>query len=637
MKAEPVVSSATNDLNSNEMKNLQGFRKFLDFIDRRFEEMLIVAGFLLFIILINSQVINRYLLPFIDVGNITTWTEELSRYIFVFVSFLGASFAIRKRESIEVTFVVNRFSPTVKNSIRIVNNIFMIYFSFLMLKYGSELIGFLYETYQTSPALKLPMAVPYSAIPIGFGLIIIRLIQQLYQDTRHSSYKESIIAAIVATVLILPLVLYDYSTIPIILFGYFILFILIGMPIAFTLGISTLATVFATGAIPMDFFPQTAFTSIDNFPIMAVPLFIAAGIIMGSGNIIKKLLHLSDELLGFLPGGLALVTVFTSMFFSAISGSGPATVAAIGAILIPAMIKQGYNAGFATALVATAGSIGVIIPPSNPLVIYGVVGQESISKLFMAGIVPGVLTGLALLTVSFIVSKKNKWQGSKTKFNMKDTLKAAWDAKLALLVPIIILGGIYGGIMTPTEAAAVAAGYGLIIGLFVYKDLNMKKLYKNLSQAGVTSSIIIMLIIMASIFGRLITLEKIAEIIATFVLSISENKYMILLLLNIFLLFVGLIMEALAAIVILTPILLPVAMEIGVDPIHFGLIMVFNLAIGFITPPVGVNLFVAASTAKLKIEEVIRGNTVLLITMIAVLGLVTYLPQLSLWMANLIR
>src|SRR5699024_747603 len=279
-------------------------------------------------------------------------------------------------------------------------------------------------------------------------------------------------------------------------------------------------------------FPQTAFTSIDNFPIMAVPLFIAAGIIMGSGNIIKKLLHLSDELLGFLPGGLALVTVFTSMFFSAISGSGPATVAAIGAILIPAMIKQGYNAGFATALVATEGSIGVIIPPSNPLVIYGVVGQESISKLFMAGIVPGVLTGLALLTVSFIVSKKNKWQGSKTKFNMKDTLKAAWDAKLALLVPIIILGGIYGGIMTPTEAAAVAAGYGLIIGLFVYKDLNMKKLYKNLSQAGVTSSIIIMLIIMASIFGRLITLEKIAEIIATFVLSISENKYMILLLLN---------------------------------------------------------------------------------------------------------
>src|SRR5699024_7083682 len=189
MKAEPVFSSSTNDLNPDEMKNLQGFRKFLDFIDRRFEEMLIVAGFLLFIILINSQVINRYLLPFIDVGNITTWTEELSRYIFVFVSFLGASFAIRKRESIEVTFVVNRFSPTVKNSIRIVNNIFMIYFSFLMLKYGSELISFLYETYQTSPALKLPMAVPYSAIPIGFGLIIIRLTQQLYQDTRHSSYK----------------------------------------------------------------------------------------------------------------------------------------------------------------------------------------------------------------------------------------------------------------------------------------------------------------------------------------------------------------------------------------------------------------------------------------------------------------
>lgn len=637
MKAEPAMSKPLEELNSNELNDFRGFRKFLDIIDRRFEEVLVVAGFLLFILLINAQVINRYLLPFIDVGNITTWTEELSRYIFVFVSFLGASLAIRKRESIEVTFIVERFSPMFQNSIRIANSVFMVYFSFLMLKYGVELIGFQFETYQTSPALNLPMSVPYSAVPIGFGLIIIRLIQQLYYDTKNASYKEGLLAVVVSIAVVLPLMLASDGSVPLILFGYFALFIMIGMPIAFTLGISTLATVFATGAIPIDFFPQTAFTSIDNFPIMAVPLFIAAGIIMGSGNIIKKLLNLSDELLGFLPGGLALVTVFTSMFFSAISGSGPATVAAIGSILIPAMIKQGYNAGFATALVATAGSIGVIIPPSNPLVIYGVIGQESISKLFMAGIIPGVLTGIALLIVSFVVSKRNGWQGTKTKFDMKTTLKATWDAKLALLVPIIILGGIYGGIMTPTEAAAVAAGYGLIIGLFVYKDLNMKKLYKNLSQAGVTSSIIIMLIIMASIFGRLITLDRIAEMVASFVLTISDNKIIILLLLNIFLLFVGLIMEALAAIVILTPILLPVAVAIGIDPIHFGLIMIFNLAIGFITPPVGVNLFVAASTAKLKIEEVIKGNTVLLITMIIVLGLVTFIPQLSLWMANLIQ
>nr|WP_237566141.1 TRAP transporter large permease [Oceanobacillus massiliensis] len=421
------------------------------------------------------------------------------------------------------------------------------------------------------------------------------------------------------------------------LFGYFVLFIIIGMPIAFALGVSTLATVLATNAIPMDFLPQTAFTSIDNFPIMAVPFFVAAGIIMGGGFIIKKLLRLSDELLGFLPGGLALVAIVTSMFFSAISGSGPATVAAIGTLLIPAMIKQGYSPGFATAIVAAAGTIGVIIPPSNPLVIYGVVSQQSISQLFIAGIIPGVITGLALIVVTYFIAKRNGWQGDKTTFSMKNTLIAAWDAKLALLVPIFILGGIYGGFMTPTEAAAVAAAYGIVIGMFVYKDMDIRGLYRNLSKAGVTSAVIILLIVMASIFGRLITLEKVAETVANAVLAISENKWVILLLLNAFLLLVGLVMEALAAIVILTPILLPMAVAIGVDPVHFGLIMIFNLAIGFITPPVGVNLFVAAGVAKLRIEDVIKGIRPLLVTMIVILLLVTYIPTISLWLVSFMK
>ncbi|WP_060679876.1 TRAP transporter large permease subunit [Virgibacillus halodenitrificans] len=621
----------------NPIQPISNFRKFIGILDRRFEEVLIVAGFLTFIILINLQVINRYALPFIDIANITTWTEEISRYIFIFVSFLGASLAIRKGESIEVNVVMNRFPDHVQRAVKVANSLFMLYFSYIMLKYGAELITFQLSTHQSTPALSIPMAIPYSAVPIGFGLMIIRLIQKFYMDTKDMEMKEGLLATAIALAVILPIGVVGQGSITLFLFGYFVLFILIGMPIAFSLGISTLATVFATDAIPIDFFPQTAFTSIDNFPIMAIPFFIAAGIIMGGGKIIKKLLHLSDELLGFLPGGLALVAIVTSMFFSAISGSGPATVAAIGTILIPAMVKQGYNAGFATAVIATAGSIGVIIPPSNPMVIYGVVGQQSISKLFIAGILPGVLTGLVLIVVAYVISKKNGWQGEKTSFNMKSMVKAAWDAKLALLVPIIILGGIYGGYMTPTEAAAVAAAYGLIIGLFVYKDLNFKGIYRSLSKAGVTSSIIILLIVMASIFGRLITLERIAETVASFVLSISENKFIILLLLNVLLLLVGLVMEALAAIVILTPILLPMAIELGVDPIHFGLIMIFNLAIGFITPPVGVNLFVAASAAKLKIEDVIKGNKILLLAMLAVLGLVTYIPQISMWLVGFMK
>ncbi|WP_082252856.1 TRAP transporter large permease subunit [Bacillus sp. FJAT-27251] len=614
-----------------------GLARALKVIDNRFEEVLIVAGFLLFILLINLQVINRYILPFIEIANLTTWTEETSRYIFIFVSFLGASLAIKNRDSIQVTAALDKFPARIQKSIGVANSIFMLYFSYIMVTYGFSLNSFQLETAQTTPALSIPMAIPYSAVPIGFLFMAVRLIQNLLKDTKDMELKDGIISAVLSLVLILPVVLMPGTDITLLLFGYFILFIVLGMPIAFAIGVSTLTTVLATNAIPIDFFPQTAFTSIDNFPIMAVPFFIAAGIIMGGGNIIKKLLKLSDELLGFLPGGLALVAIVTSMFFSAISGSGPATVAAIGTLLIPAMIKQGYSPGFATAVVAAAGTIGVIIPPSNPLVIYGVVSQESISKLFIAGILPGVLTGAMLIIVTYFISKKNGWQGDKTRFSLKNTLSAAWDAKLALLVPIFILGGIYGGIMTPTEAAAVAAAYGILIGMFVYRDMDLKGLYQNLAKAGTTSAVIILLIVMASIFGRLITLERVAETVANFVLAISDNKWVILLLLNALLLLVGLIMEALAAIVILTPILLPMATAVGVDPVHFGLIMVFNLAIGFITPPVGVNLFVASGVAKLKIEEVIKGVRVLLVTMIVVLLLVTYVPEISLWLTGFMK
>ncbi|WP_235872296.1 TRAP transporter large permease [Siminovitchia acidinfaciens] len=634
---EPTIAVEELEGKSPDIKNSRESNKLLSVIDQRFEEVLIVAGFLTFIILINLQVINRYVLPFVDIANITTWTEEISRYLFIFVSFLGASLAIRKGESIQVNFLLDRMSAGLRNSINIANTIFMVYFSYIMIRYGYDLITFQLETHQSSPALAMPMAVPYSAVPIGFTLILIRLVQKFIKDTKGIHLKDGVLGAVIAMVIIAPAILMPDHKITLALFGYFILFILIGMPIAFSLGVSTLATVLATDAIPIDFFPQTAFTSIDNFPIMAIPFFIAAGIIMGGGNIIRKLLKLSDELIGYLPGGLALVAIATSMFFSAISGSGPATVAAIGTILIPAMIKQGYSASFSTAIVATSGSIGVIIPPSNPMVIYGVVSQESISKLFIAGILPGILTGFALMIVTYFISKKKGWRGENTKFDMKRMLSAAWDAKLALLVPVIILGGIYGGYMTPTEAAAVAAAYGLIVGFFIYKDLNLKSLYQCLSKAGVTSAIIILLIVMASIFGRLITLERVAETVAQFVLSLSDNKIVILLLLNAFLLLVGLVMEALAAIVIVTPILLPMALAIGVDPIHFGLIMIFNLAIGFVTPPVGVNLFVAASTAKVKIEEVIKGNSVLLVTMLVVLALVTYIPDISLWLVGFMK
>ncbi len=331
---------------------------------------------------------------------------------------------------------------------------------------------------------------------------------------------------------------------------------------------------------------------------------------------------------GSLPGGIALVSIAASMFFAAISGSGPATVAAIGMITIPAMIERGYDKFFAGVVVAAAGAIGVMIPPSNPFVVYGVTAQQSIGSLFMGGIVPGVLTGLALMVYTYFYSKKKGWKGIDREKSVKELIKVLWEAKWALLVPVIILGGIYGGVMTPTEAAAVAALYGLIAGMFLYGELTFKSLGDYLSEAVASSAAIIILIAMATLFGNIMAIESVPESIAAFILSVSNNKIAVLIIINAFLLFVGTFMEALAAIVILTPVLLPVVVQLGVNPVHFGVIMVVNLAIGFITPPVGVNLFVSGTITGCKLMDLAGAVVPLLILMIAVLLLITYVPAI---------
>ncbi|SMB92447.1 C4-dicarboxylate transporter, DctM subunit [Desulfonispora thiosulfatigenes DSM 11270] len=610
-------------------------KRIIRFLDEKFEEYAIVIGFVIFTLLINMQVLNRYVLSFVEIANITTWTEEVARYIFIFIAYFGAALAIKKNENIRVDALINKVPKPISRSLDLASVLLTYILFFILLKGGLENCMQQFVRGQVSPALGLPMYIPYFAVPLGILLMAIRTTQNVKVDLKVMNKKEIVIAFLMVAALGVPLLFLTQVKVAIVLFLYFALLIIMGMPIAFALGASTLATTIATNAIPLSYFSQSAFTGIDSFPIMAIPFFVAAGIIMGAGSLLKRLLDLANQLVGSLPGGLALVTIITCMFFAAISGSGPATVAAVGTMMIPAMVKQGYNPAFATGCVAAAGSIGVIIPPSNPFVIYGVVGEQSVGKLFMAGIVPGVLIGLTLCAVAFVISKKNGWSGDRDKIEIKGILKATWDAKLALMIPIIILGGIYGGYMTPTEAAAVSVAYGLIIGLWVYRDIKFKDVYTSLVSAGVTQSIIIILIAMATIFGRLITIERVADAVAVFVLSISSSKIIILLLINLFLLFVGTVIECLAAIVILTPILLPVMMKIGVDPIHFGVIMVVNLAIGFITPPVGVNLFVASGISKLRIEEVSVKILPLLISMIVLLGLITFIPEISTWLPSL--
>ncbi|MEL7565673.1 MAG: TRAP transporter large permease [Dehalobacterium sp.] len=420
-----------------------------------------------------------------------------------------------------------------------------------------------------------------------------------------------------------------------ILFGIFTLLVILNVPIAVSLGLSTIAAIVISDSVPVMVVAQKLFASIDSFPLMAIPFFMIAGSLMEKGGISRRLINFANSLIRSVSGGLALVTVLASMFFAAISGSSPATVAAIGSIMIPAMIRQGYSNDFATATQASAGYIGVIIPPSIPMVTFGVVTGTSIGGLFMAGLIPGAVVGLSLMLVAFITAKKNGYVGEK-RASVKEIYKAFKESILALLMPIIILGGIYGGVFTPTEAANVAVVYGVLVGFFVYKELKWSDIPEILKASAISTAMVMLIIATASAFGLLLTREAIPAQIAEFFLGLTQNPLAVLFLINIMMLVVGTFMETNAAIIILAPIFFPVCMQLGIDPIHFGIVMVINLAIGMITPPLGVNLFVACGMTKLTIERVVKANWWYLIASLVVLAIITYFPGLSLWLPNLL-
>ena len=414
----------------------------------------------------------------------------------------------------------------------------------------------------------------------------------------------------------------------IILFTVFLALILINVPIAIALVLSSILIMALAGNIPLVTLPQKMFAALDSFPLMAAPFFILAGKLMEIGGISERLVNFANSMVGQLKGGLAHVSLVACMFFAAISGSGSATTAAIGGIMIPAMIKAGYDRNFATAVQVAGGTTGIIIPPSVPLVLYGVSAGVSISGLFIAGILPGLLIGLSLMFVAYIVSKT---KGYGTNVEKVQFWKSFKEAILALLMPGIILGGIYGGIFTPTEASVVAVVYGFVIGVFVYKQINWQTLRTILVESVVTTSVILFIISAASIFGMILTREQVPQSIATALTEANISPIMTMLLINLFLLIVGTFMEAIAAIVILTPILLPVVTSIGIDPTHFGIIMVANLAIGLITPPVGVSLFVGARVGNTTFEPLVRAIIPFIIMMIVSVLIITFVPQLSLF------
>ena len=422
-----------------------------------------------------------------------------------------------------------------------------------------------------------------------------------------------------------------------VLFGSFVFFLLLTVPIGISLGLASLVTIIFADVTSVEYLAQSLVQSTDSFPLMAVPFFILAGEIMGKGGISERLFKLANVFVGNFTGGFAMAAVLTCMFFAAISGSGPATVAAVGGIMIPAMVGYGYDKKFATAVVVAAGALGIIIPPSIPMVIYGVSGSVSIGDMFIAGILPGILIGAVMMGWSYIYSKKNNYKGNGEKFTFKRALAGINEAKWAIFIPVLILGGIYGGIFTPTEAAVVAVVYATFISIFVYKELTFKTFPKVLKDAALTSATILIIIGTANAFGRILTMEQIPRLVADSLLSVSSNPFVILLLINLLLLFVGMFMDTVAAIIILVPILLPIAINIGIDPIHFGIIMIVNLAIGFITPPVGVNLFVGSGISGLSIEALAKATVPFFIAMILSLTVITVIPEVSLFLVEFFK
>lgn len=408
----------------------------------------------------------------------------------------------------------------------------------------------------------------------------------------------------------------------------------VGLPIAYALLLSGLVTIYvASPGISAGMLAQYLITANDSFPIMAIPFFVLAGLIMGKGGISKRLFHFANSLVGNIRGGVGIAAVITAMFFSAISGSGPATVAAIGAVMIPEMVRQGYSKRFAGALIAAAGTIGIVIPPSIPLVIFGVVTGASIGDLFKAAMIPGLLMGVALVVWVLLYAHRNDLPRL-SRSTWKERGAALVESLWGLLLPVIILGGIYGGVFTPTEASVVAVVYALIISLFVYREMTWRDLAFTLNEGTLFTSALMLIVAAAATFSLFLTIEEAPQkIVAWMTSNVTNTSFTILLIVG-FLLLLGTFMETIAATTIVSPILVPVLVAVGMDPVHVGVVTVLILSIGLITPPLGVNLFVAASTAKVRVQELVTAVTPGVVALIIVGLIVAFVPVLSMGFVN---
>lgn len=420
------------------------------------------------------------------------------------------------------------------------------------------------------------------------------------------------------------------------LFILLFLFLFMGMPVAVALGLSSLLTILLFANDSLASLSLKLYETSEHFTLLAIPFFILGGAFMTTGGVARRMIRFAIACVGHLRGGLAMASVLACMLFAAVSGSSPATVVAVGSIVIAGMVRAGYPQGFAAGVVCNAGTLGILIPPSIVMVVYGAATETSVGDLFMAGVIPGILLGLMLMIAIYVLATKRDLP-RQPRASLREVLIAGRDSLWGLLLIVIILGGIYGGIFTPTEAAAVAAVYAFIIAVFVYRDIGFGQVPSVLVDASKMTVMLMFIIANALLFAHVLTTERIPQIIAEYIVHLGMPAWAFLIVVNILLLIAGMFMEPTGIILIMAPILFPIAMQLGIDPVHLGIIMVVNLEIGMVTPPVGLNLFVTAGITKMPIGQVIRAAVPWLSVLLAFLAAVTYIPQIALFLPQLLK
>ncbi len=411
--------------------------------------------------------------------------------------------------------------------------------------------------------------------------------------------------------------------------------LLLGLPIFMALGVSTCVALLVTD-VPLSMIPQTLFRGVDQFPLLAIPCFILAGSIMEYSGVTRQIIDVVRKPAGIMHGGLGVATILACMFFSAISGSGPGTVAAVGSLMIPSMIRSGYDRGYAGAVASSGGTLGILIPPSNPMIIYGVIASVSITGMFLAGMIPGLMIGLAHCFVAWLVAKRLKFVEKPERFNLVDFLRTCWASKWALASPFVILGGIYAGIFTPVEASIVAVFWALFVGGLINRQLTFPKLYQALQDGVMISGTVLVIVGTSTLFGQLLTFEQAPTRMANMILTISSDWFVVMLLMIAVFYVLGMFMETLSTIIILTPVLLPVVTKLGIDPIHFGIIFVVTNEVAFLTPPLGVNLFVASKMADVSLERLAIHVLPHIAAITVCILILAYFPFFSTWLPHLL-